>query len=72
VNGVLELEGTPGSLTADAYRPALFIMVALMTIGFLANQFIKPVDEEFFMDERDLEQAGHVAGATTIAPTGRF
>ncbi len=72
VNGVLELEGTPGSLTAAAYKPALYIMVALMTIGFLANQFIKPVDEEFFLDERDAEDLDSVAGATTIAPTGRF
>jgi MFS family permease len=43
VNGVLDTQGTPGELVAGNYRPALFIMVGLLAVGFIANLLIKPV-----------------------------
>ncbi|MGY1856362.1 OFA family MFS transporter [Modestobacter sp. SYSU DS0290] len=43
VNGVLDTQGTPGQLNAGDYRPALFIMVGLLAIGFVANLLVKPV-----------------------------
>ena len=43
VNGVLDSRGTPGELVAGDYRPALFIMVGLLAVGFVANLLIKPV-----------------------------
>ncbi len=43
VNGVLDTQGTPGELVAGNYRPALFIMVGLLAVGFVANLLIKPV-----------------------------
>ncbi len=43
VNGVLDTQGTPGELVAGDYRIALFIMVGLLAIGFVANLLIKPV-----------------------------
>ena len=43
VNGVLDTQGTPGELVAGDYRPALFIMVGLLAVGFVANLLIKPV-----------------------------
>jgi MFS family permease len=43
VNGVLDTRGTPGELVAGDYRPALFIMVGLLAVGFVANLLIKPV-----------------------------
>jgi MFS family permease len=48
VNGVLDTQGTPGQLVAANYRPALFIMVALLAIGFIANLLIKPVSEKYW------------------------
>jgi MFS family permease len=48
VNGVLDSRGTPGQLVAGDYRPALFIMVGLLAVGFVANLLIKPVSEKFF------------------------
>jgi MFS family permease len=47
VNGFLDAEGTPGTLTADAYRGPLFTMVALLAVGFVANLLIRPVDDRF-------------------------
>jgi len=43
VNGVLDTRGTPGELVAGDYRPALFIMVGLLAVGFVANLLVKPV-----------------------------
>src|SRR5262249_21153036 len=47
VNRYLATQGTPGELTADAYRGALFIMVGLLAVGFVANILIRPVDERY-------------------------
>jgi MFS family permease len=44
INGVLDMaEGEPGELVAGDYRPALFIMVGLLAVGFVANLLVKPV-----------------------------
>ncbi|WP_299952764.1 OFA family MFS transporter [uncultured Modestobacter sp.] len=43
VNGVLDSRGTVGELVAADYRPALFIMVGLLAVGFVANLLVKPV-----------------------------
>jgi MFS family permease len=47
VNGFLDAEGTPGKLTADAYRGPLFTMVAVLAVGFVANLLIRPVADRF-------------------------
>jgi MFS family permease len=47
VNSVLDARGTPGELVAGDYRPALFIMVALLAVGFVANLLVKPVDDRW-------------------------
>ncbi|MBM7806229.1 MFS family permease [Geodermatophilus bullaregiensis] len=43
VNSVLDTQGEPGTLVAANYRPALFIMVGLLAVGFVANLLVKPV-----------------------------
>ncbi len=48
INGILDTRGTPGQLVASDYRPALFIMVGLLGVGFVANLMIKPVAEKWF------------------------
>lgn len=46
VNSFLDRAGgEPGTLTADAYRPALFTMVGLLVLGFVANLLVRPVNE---------------------------
>jgi len=47
INGFLDAEGKPGTLTAAAYRPALFTMVVILAIGFIANVMIRPVPERY-------------------------
>jgi MFS family permease len=47
INRVLDSRGEPGKLVAGDYRPALFIMVGVLAIGFIANLLIRPVDSKF-------------------------
>ncbi|GAA3762229.1 OFA family MFS transporter [Plantactinospora mayteni] len=47
INGFLDAQGRPGTLTASAYRPALFTMVGVLAIGFAANLLIRPVPDRF-------------------------
>jgi MFS family permease len=47
VNGFLDREGKPGTLTASAYRPALFTMVGVLAVGFVANLLIRPVPDRY-------------------------
>ena len=51
LNSVLDRSGEPGTLTADAYRPALFIMCGLLAVGFVANLLVRPVAERFHEPE---------------------
>jgi len=60
VNGVLDSRGTPGQLVAGDYRPALFIMVGLLAVGFVANLLVRPVSSRWWESSR---------AATTAART---
>lgn len=51
INGFLDAEGEPGSLTAAAYRPALLTMVGVLAVGFVANLLIRPVAARFHEPE---------------------
>jgi MFS family permease len=53
VNRVLDTQGEPGSLVAGDYRPALFIMVGLLAVGFVANLLVKPVASRWHEPKAD-------------------
>jgi MFS family permease len=57
VNGFLDAQGKPGTLTAAAYRPALFTMVGLLAVGFVANLAMRPVAERFHERDETAETA---------------
>jgi MFS family permease len=60
INGFLDAQGTPGALTAQAYRPALLTMVGILAVGFVCNLLIRPVADRFHEPEyqRQAETAG--------------
>jgi MFS family permease len=58
VNAFLDAQGKPGTLTATAYRPALFTMVGLLALGFVANLLVRPVPERFHEPARNMAQEG--------------
>ena len=53
INGFLDAKGTPGKLTVDAYRPALYTMVAILAVGFISNLLIRPVASRFYEPSSD-------------------
>jgi len=53
INGFLDSAGGAGTLTSEAYRPALFTMVGVLAVGFVANLLIRPVDARFHEDLTD-------------------
>ena len=42
---------SPGELVADDYHMALFTMVGVLGVGFVANLLIRPVDEKHFDED---------------------
>ncbi|MEU0548494.1 OFA family MFS transporter [Micromonospora sp. NPDC005979] len=66
VNRILDAQGKPGTLTASAYRPALFTMVGVLAIGFVANLLVRPVPDRFH--EPDRGSTSPVARASVTEP----
>jgi MFS family permease len=58
VNGFLDAKGTPGKLTVDAYRPALYTLIGLLVVGFIANLLIRPVASRFWEPASDETPTG--------------
>ncbi len=47
INGFLDMQGKPGTLTSSAYQPALLTMVGVLAVGFLANLLVRPVPVKY-------------------------
>ncbi|GAA1605223.1 OFA family MFS transporter [Actinoplanes couchii] len=69
INGFLDAQGKPGTLTADAYRPALFTMVGVLAVGFIANLLIRPVPES--LHEPATAPAAPVTPAEPATPAAK-
>ena len=59
INGVLDAYGTPGQLVASNYRPALFIMIGLLAVGFVANLMVRPVADKWHESKEAVEEFTH-------------
>lgn len=74
VNRTLDSAGTPGSLNAADYRPALLVMVGILIVGFAANLLVRPVAPGHFdvaQLQRHRDEARPADPPTTAgAPSG--
>ncbi|MEU7780909.1 OFA family MFS transporter [Micromonospora parva] len=72
VNGFLDAQGEPGSLTAAAYRPALFTMVGVLAVGFAANLLVRPVPQRYHEPPADqrADETAHRDEDTTRQRSG--
>ncbi|MBU2665060.1 OFA family MFS transporter [Actinoplanes bogorensis] len=57
INGFLDAQGKPGTLTSSAYQPALFTMVGVLAVGFIANLLVRPVPAQYHEPARTKEAA---------------
>ncbi|HWM01953.1 MAG TPA: OFA family MFS transporter [Actinophytocola sp.] len=74
INGFLDAQGKPGELVAADYRPALFTMVGVLAIGFVANLLIRPVAARFHETGEHTDAFAEAAAQSTedkTSPTGR-
>ncbi|MGY4908548.1 MFS transporter [Micromonospora aurantiaca (nom. illeg.)] len=62
VNAFLDAQGEPGTLTAAAYRPALFTMVGVLAVGLVANLLVRPVPQRYHEPASGRDES--VQGAT--------
>ena len=67
VNAFLDARGKPGTLTAEAYRPALLTMVGILAVGFIANLLVRPVGARFHEAMTPAERAESVRAAEAEA-----
>ena len=56
INGFLDAQGKPGTLTASAYQPALFTMVGVLAVGLVANLLVREVPERFHEPRTESEK----------------
>ncbi len=80
VNGFLDAAGgEPGTLTAADYRPALYTMVCLLVVGFVANLLVRPVDPKHHVENEEPQtgqadgqgSGGGASGAPAVEPAGK-
>ena len=67
INGFLDAQGKPGQLVAADYKPALFTMVGVLAIGFIANLMIKPVHERFHEPAERVDAYAEATGSELAA-----
>lgn len=53
VDGFLDAEGKPGTLTAAAYHAPLYTVVGLLVVGLIANLAIRPVNARFHESQEE-------------------
>src|SRR6266852_1533755 len=66
VNYIREFQIARGVPNAQAYNTTMYILAALLVIGFFANLAVKPVAERYYMTDVELaaeRQLGHEAAA---------
>jgi MFS family permease len=71
INGFLDAQGKPGELVAADYRAALFTMVGVLAIGFVANLLIRPVADRFHESAEHTDAFAEAAASDEASASGR-
>ncbi len=58
VNYIRQYQIDHGVAKADAYVVTMYVMAALLAIGFICNHLIKPVQEKYWMTEEEVKSLG--------------
>jgi MFS family permease len=64
VNNIREYQISHGVPPAQAYNTVMYILAALLVIGFVANLAIRPVAERHYMTDEQLAQEQQLAHET--------
>ena len=66
INRILDGQGKPGQLVAADYQPALFTMVGVLAVGFVANLLLRPVSARWH-EKTDVDVLTEAETAEAIA-----
>ena len=67
VNYIRQYQIDHGVAKADAYTVTMYIMAALLVVGFLCNMFIRPVHEKHHMPQDEVTETDAIALAGSAA-----
>jgi MFS family permease len=63
VNYIREYQIGRGVPPAQAYNVTMYLMAALLVLGFVANLAVRPVEERYYMTEEELAREGGLVSA---------
>jgi hypothetical protein len=67
VNYIREYQIERGIPATQAYNVTMYLMAALLVLGFFANLAVRPVPERFFMSDDELARDRGLLGAAAKA-----
>jgi MFS family permease len=69
VNYIREYQIDRGVPAAQAYNVTMYVLAALLVVGFLCNLAVRPVAERYHMSEAELERERSSTARPAPAPT---
>jgi MFS family permease len=68
VNYLREFEIASGVARENAYDLTMYILAAMLVLGFIANQMVTPLADRWFMTENEVEALQASSSAVTLIP----
>ena len=66
VNYIREYQLAHGVAKADAYTVTMYILAGLLVVGFICNWLVKPVADQHYMSDAELQEEKHRADDTHL------
>jgi MFS family permease len=70
VNYVREYQLAHGVPRAQVYDITMYILVAVLVLGFICNALVRPLDDKYFMSEEELANERRLAHERAVASEG--
>jgi hypothetical protein len=68
VNYLREFELATGVAPENAYDLTMYILAAMLVLGFIANQMVTPLADRWFMTEKEVEALQAISSSVTSIP----
>jgi hypothetical protein len=72
VNYLREFELATGVARENAYDLTMYILAAMLVLGLIANQLVKPLADHWFMTDREVAVLQATSSSVRSIPTGSF
>ena len=72
VNYLREFELAAGVSRESSYDLTMYILAAMLVLGFIANQMVKPLADHWFMSDKEVAALQARSSNVSLIPTGSF